>query len=97
MMNIKHINQHMELVDRIAIVTVDTAILSCLKGTIFDDFKNQISKLCAINVDFFLCINTCIKFGITKDLILSEFTIAEEGGLLKVLSLTQEGYQLITV
>ena len=97
MMNIKHVNQRMELVDRIAIVAIDTAILACLKDTIMDDCKSQVTNLSAINVDFFLCINTCIKYGIKTDSVLPEFKIAEEGGILKVMNLQEQGYRLISL
>ena len=62
-----------------------------------DDFKNQVTNLSTVNVYFFLCVNTCIKYGIKKDLILPEFAIAEEGGILKVMSLQEQGYRLVTL
>ena len=92
---LKHINEHPELIDHIAIVVVDTAILSCLKNTIFTDLKAQISFYKAQqHTDFFLCNNTCIKYGITNDLILPEFELVKEGGILKALELESEGFNL---
>ena len=94
---IKHINMHSELVDRIAIIVIDTAILACLKSTILEDFKNQITTLKSGYVDFFLCNNTFIKFGFKKEDILPEFELAMEGGILKALSLEKDGYKLFTL
>ena len=95
--NINHLNKNKDLIDRIAIVVISTAILSCLKNTEMEDFKAKVKELSELNVDFFLCINTCKRFGITPDMILPEFTIASEGGLAKVISLEALGYHLFSL
>ncbi len=94
---INHIIIHPELIDRIAVIVIDTAILSCLSNTIFEDFKNQLRMYKEKGIDFFLCNNTCLKYGITEEFILPQFELVMEGGILKALSLEKEGYRLFSL
>lgn len=95
--HIANLNKTSGAVGKIAVVAVGTALLSCLKSTHLDALKTTISRLANENVVFYLCTNTLFRYGISEDLILPEFTIAREGGLIEVARLEAMGYHMITL
>lgn len=82
-------------IDQIGVVITDTAILSCLKGTILQEFRDHLSQFMQANVQFWLCGNTVHKYNIDKANILSDLEIVPEGGIFKVLECETAGYRLI--
>ncbi len=96
-LQIGHLQQNKELIGRIAIVVVNTAILSCLKSSKLKEFQNKISALQTQEVEFYLCNNTCKRYGIASELILPEFSIVNEGGLIKAIVLEATGYHLFSL
>lgn len=94
---IANIRKRQDIVIEIAVIVVDTAILSTLKTTVFDDFKKQISELSNANVSFFACNNTLNKYGIPADMLLPQFTVVTEGGAIKAITLQNEGYYLFAL
>lgn len=86
-----------DLVDKIAVVAMGSAILSTLKSTILTDFKDKISELSSKGIEFYICCNTMHKYGITVDMILPQIKIAPRGTDIKILELKQAGYLLYTV
>ena len=94
-LQLKHLTAKPDYVTNIAVIAVDTSILSCLKNTSFDNFKATIKDLKSKNTEFYLCINTIHKYGIPEEMILDDFLIAKEGGLIKALLYQQEGFILL--
>lgn len=84
-------------IDKIAVVAISTALLSCLKSTHLDSLKANILHLTEENVDFYMCTNTLSRYGINEDLLLPEIKIAREGGLIKVARFETIGYHTITL
>ena len=82
---------------KIAVVVVDTAILSCRKDSILDDFKKKVEDYSKHDVDFFLCNNTVKKYGFKPDDFLPQFEIVKEGGVYKAMELEAEGYYLFVM
>ena len=87
---------NIDIVDKIAIVAMDTAILSTLSSTILTDLKEKINDLSNRGIDFYLCGDTMHKYGITVDMVLPQFKIAPRGTDVKILELKQAGYILFT-
>ena len=83
--------------ESISIVVLDTAILSCLNNSILDEFKNEVAILTADVVEFYACINTLHKYGITENMLLPDVKVAVEGGMMKYLRLEDEGCRLLMV
>ncbi|WP_291586594.1 DsrE family protein [Bacteroides sp.] len=94
---ITNLNKVSGAVGKIAVVTAGTALLSCLKSTRLDILKTTLSRLANENVTFYLCTNTLSRYGISEDLILPEFNIALEGGLLEAARFEAMGYHMITL
>lgn len=90
--HIAHLNQQPAMVDKIAVVSVGTALLSCLKSTQLETVKSTFTRLDNENVKFYQCINTLSRYGIDEKLLLPEISIAEEGGLMKVAYFESMGY-----
>ena len=57
-LHIAHLNQQSAMVDKIAVVSVGTALLSCLKSTQLETVKSTFTRLDNENVKFYQCINT---------------------------------------
>ncbi len=95
--NIDHLNKNKELIDKIAVVAINTSILSCLSSTMLNEFKEKVKILSEQNVDFYLCDNTRKRYGIDSSNILPQFTIATEGGLAKTLLLEDVNYRLFSL
>lgn len=83
--------------DKIAVVSVGTALLSCLKSTHLDKFKSTITHFKDEGVEFYQCINTLSRYGIDEKMLLPEISIAGEGGLIKVACLESIGYHPVTL
>ena len=94
---INHVLSHPEQVDKVAVIVVGTAILSCLKAATLISFQDQVTEKASKGVDFFLCVNTMHKYGITPDMIMPVFSIATQGGVIKAIELKEEGYHLFTI
>lgn len=95
--HIANLSKQVAMTDKIVVVAVGTALLSCLKSTRMETVKSAISQLNKGNVEFYLCGNTLSKYGIDEDFILPEIKIAHEGGLLKVACLESVGYHNMTL
>lgn len=94
---INNIRKRPDVVTEIAVVVVDTAILSTFANTVFDDFKKEIAALSLANVSFYACNNTLHKYGIPANMLLPEFTIVPEGGAIKAITLQNEGFYLFAL
>ncbi len=92
---INNLQKRPDVIENISVVVIDTAVLSCLKNIADKDLQVHIDELSKMNVSFFLCNNTLIKYGIPRDLIYSAFTIVEEGGIIKTVTLEDNGSHLI--
>ena len=93
--HIGHVNKSKDKVESIVVVIINTAILSCLKDNSLTQRKQLFIQMEQDKVEFILCRNTMQKYGIKDEMILPHLDIAEEGGLIKVLSYTKRGYQLL--
>ena len=76
----------------IAVVAIGTALLSCLQRTNEKKFQESISGLSKEGVQFYLCINTMRRYGITEDLLLPEIKVAQDGGLMRTARFESQGY-----
>ena len=85
-----------QFIDKMAVVAMGTSILSLLNSTRLDDLKQKIADLATKNVALYICIGTMHKYGITQDMLLPQFTVADNGADIKILELRSEGYELIT-
>lgn len=85
------------VVNNIAVVILNTAILSCLESTHLDAIKVTFSKLTNENIEFYLCTNTLFRYGMEENMLLPEIKIAKEGGLLKVALFETLGYHKVTL
>ena len=94
---LSHLKENGDKVGKIAVVVVDTAILSCRKNTILEDFKKRIEEFNQHDVAFFLCNNTVKKYGFMTDEFLPQFEIVKEGGIFKSLELQADGYCLFVM
>lgn len=94
---ISHLNQQSLMIDKIAVVSVGTALLSCLKSTHLETVKSTITRLNSENVKFYQCINTLSRYGINEKWLLPEISIAQEGGLMKVVLFESMGYHSSTL
>ncbi len=92
--HITHIKNNPEFSGKIAVVVIGSAILSCLNSSSLIDTQKQIEHFSLNHVDFYLCINTMNRYGITINQILTPFTIATSGGVIEVTKLVDQGYQL---
>lgn len=88
--------ENVDIVDKIAIIAMSSAILSTLKSTILTDLKEIINDLSNRGIEFYLCGDTMRKYGITVDMVLPQFKIAPRGTDVKILELKQAGYMLFT-
>lgn len=95
--HIANMKKQFDEIDKLAVVAISTALLSCLKSTHLDMLKTTISNLADNNVEFYMCTNTLSRYGINEDLLLPEIKIAREGGLLKVARFEAIGYHTITL
>lgn len=95
--HIANLKKESDFVGDIAVVAVGTSLLSCLRSARTDALKSKIASMHAENVQFYLCTNTMYHYGIVEDMIMPEFEIAHEGGLLKVARLETLGYHLVTL
>ena len=95
--HIAHLKQQPALVDTIAVVSIGTALLSCLKSTQLKTVKSTFTRLDNENVKFYQCINTLSLYGIDEKLLLPEITIAKEGGLMKVAVFESIGFHSFTL
>ncbi len=95
--HIANMKKQSDEIDKIAVVAISTALLSCLKSTHLDTLKASISHLTDENVEFYMCTNTLSRYGINENLLLPEIKIAREGGLLKVARFEASGYHTITL
>lgn len=95
--HIANLKKESDSIGEIAVVAVGTSILSCLKSARTDALKSKIISMSAENVRFYLCTNTMYHYGIVQDMIVPEFEIAHEGGLLKVARLEALGYHLVAL
>lgn len=95
--HIANLKKQPDDIDKIAVVIVNTAILSCLKSTRLDKLKAMVSDLKADNVTFYLCVNTLNRYGIQRDMILPEIEISDKGGLLTVARFEEMGYHVFTL
>lgn len=95
--HIANMKKQSDEINKIAVVAISTALLSCLKSTRLDTLKTSISHWTEENVDFYMCINTLSRYGIDENLLLPEIKIAREGGLIKVARLEANGYHTITL
>ena len=82
-------------VNQLAVVAINSSILSCLKSMNIVEQRQQLEVLSQKGIQLFICGNTCKRYGITADQILPFFTVAVEGGIAKILSLEAEGFKLI--
>ncbi|CAK7074910.1 MAG: hypothetical protein PARBA_03017 [Parabacteroides sp.] len=85
------------MTDKIAVISIGTALLSCLKSTHLDTTKSTITYLNNENVEFYQCINTLSRYGIDEKMLLPEISIAREGGLMKVAYFESMGYHSFTL
>ncbi len=81
----------------IAVVAIGTALLSCLQHTNKKEFRETISNLSKAGVQFYLCINTMHRYGITEDMILPGIKVAEDGGLMRIAKLELQGYHMFAL
>ena len=95
--HIYNLQKETHVVDKMAVVAVGTSVLSCFLCTTLSDFKESVAKLVNNGVEFYICINTLHKYGITENMILPEIKIAREGGLIKVARFETKGYHVITL
>lgn len=86
-----------DLVEKVVIVAMGTAILSVLKSDTSIEFKEKVTELSGRGVDFYICVNAMSTHGITPEMILPEIKIAPRGTNIKILELHQAGYMMYTV
>ena len=84
-------------VEKVAVVTMGTAILSILNSAIDTKFKDRVRDLSDRGIDFYICINTMHRCGITAEMILPQFKIAPQGTDAKIIELHQAGYMMFTI
>ena len=90
--HIKNLKETTDESGKFAVVVIGTALLSCLQRTNKKTLQQTIAALSKEGVEFFLCINTMNRYGVAKDMLLSEIKVAEEGGLMKTAKLEAQGY-----
>lgn len=95
--HIANMKKQSDEIDKIAVVAVSSALLSCLKSTRLDTLKASMSHWAKDNVDFYMCINTLSRYGIDENLLLPEIKVAREGGLIKVARFEASGYHTVTL
>lgn len=90
--HIRNLKETTNEAGKFAVVAIGTAILSCLKRTNKKTLQETISALSKEGVEFFLCINTMNRYGVTEDLLLPEVKVATDGGLMRTAKLEAQGY-----
>lgn len=95
--HIENLKKSPDKVGDIAVIAIGTALLSCLQFTNLKTLKENIARLSKEGIQFYLCINTMSRYGITEDMLLPEIVVALEGGLLRAAVFESEGYHLITL
>lgn len=95
--HIKNLRKTTGDVGNIAVVAIGTAILSCLQQTNKPKLKEAVTAMSKEGVQFYLCINTMERYGITKDMLLPEIQVATDGGLMRTAKLEAQGYHKFPV
>lgn len=91
-LHIKNLKETTDDTGSIAVVAIGTAILSCLQRTNKPKLKEAVANLAKEDVQFYLCINTMKRYGVTADMLLPEVKVAEDGGVMRTAKLEGQGY-----
>lgn len=83
--------------ENITVVAHDTAVLSYLNSTELQCLRDQMEKLSEKNVHFYICTNTLKKYGIARERMLPYVNIAENGAIVEILKLQDDGYKYLRV
>ena len=92
--SIKELRLYPDKVNKSVVVAMGTAILSAIKLTCPELVRAQIKHLCTLNIEFYICADTMKRYNLSKEMILSEFKIAEQGASVKILEFEEVGYKL---
>lgn len=90
--HIKNLKKSTNDAGKFAVVAIGAALLSCLQRTNKKTLQETIAALSKESVEFFLCINTMNRYGVTKEMLLPEIKVAEDGGLMRTAKLEAQGY-----
>jgi Uncharacterized conserved protein len=92
---IKNLLKVHQLIEDIAVVITNSAVLSCFKENNLEEFKTDFDLLDSSGIKFWICANTLKKYNIPPDILFNQLEIAEQGGILKVIEYQSKGYFLI--
>lgn len=94
---IENLKKFPEVSENVNVIASDTAVLSYLNNTELECIRTQMEKLSEKNVHFFICTNTLKKYGIARERLLPFVKVAEQGAIVEVLKLQDDGYKYIKI